>query len=289
MPIQPSELVLNADGSIYHLNLLPEDIADTILLVGDQNRVARISQHFDSLEVTKSRREFITHTGTLRGKRITALSTGIGTDNIDIVLNELDALVNIDLKTREIKSELSHLNLIRVGTSGSIQKDIAVNALVGSHYAIGFDNVIHYYDHADIRETDLEDSFQAAIPWPESFSDPYIVKGHPDLVALFEDARLVPGFTGTNVGFYGPQGRKLRLSTRIPDLNDRLQRFNHGDLRITNLEMETAAIFALASLLGHKAYSLNCILANRVTSEFAESPAAAVDNLIDFTLEKLCP
>ena len=289
MPIQASELVLNADGSIYHLNLLPEDIADTVLLVGDQNRVARISQYFDTLEVTKSRREFITHTGTLRGKRLTALSTGIGTDNIDIVLNELDALANIDFKTREIKSDIKQLNLIRVGTSGSIQEDIPVNAIVGSEYAIGFDNVVHYYRQTNIRETEIESAFRAAVPWPEAFSDPYIVKAHPDLVSVFEDERLRPGFTGTNVGFYGPQGRQLRLNTQIADLNKQLKDFRFGELRITNLEMETAAIFALSALLGHRAYSLNCILANRFTGEFAENPAEAVDALIAFTLEKLCP
>jgi len=287
MPIPSSELVLNADGSIYHLNLLPEDIADTLLLVGDPDRVARISRHFDRLEVKKSRREFVTHTGIRSGKRITALSTGIGADNIDIVMNELDALVNIDFKTREIRPEFHPLNIIRVGTSGSIQEQIPVDALVGSHFAIGFDNVLHYYQHANIRETAVENAFHDQIDWPESFSDPYVIRAHPDLVDLFKDPRLVPGFTGTNVGFYGPQGRELRMAPRIRDLNTKLSDFEYDQLRITNLEMETSAIYGLAALLGHKAYSLNCILANRVTGAFSESPAAAVDSLIDFTLEKL--
>lgn len=287
MPIKQSELVLNADGSIYHLNLLPEDISDTLLLVGDPNRVPRISQHFDTLEVQKSRREFNTHTGTLKGKRITALSTGIGTDNIDIVINELDALANIDFNTREIRSEFRQLKLIRVGTSGSIQGDIPVNKMVGSRYAIGFDNVIHYYSHSDIRETAIEEAFHASISWPKPFSDPYIIQADSDLVSLFQDERLLPGFTATNVGFYGPQGRHLRMLPNIPDLITQLRDFVYGDLRITNLEMETAAIYALGALLGHKAYALNCILANRNTGEFSGSPAAAVDALIAFTLEKL--
>ena len=289
MPIKPSELVLNADGSIYHLNLLPEEIADTVLLVGDPNRVARISRHFDTLEIQKTRREFVTHTGTLRGKRLTALSTGIGTDNIDIVLNELDALVNIDFQTREINSDLRALNLIRVGTSGSIQEAISVDEMVGSHYAIGFDNVIHYYKNANIRETKIENAFRTAVPWPEAFSDPYVIKADAELVAVFEDDRLRPGFTGTNVGFYGPQGRELRLSSRMQELSASISEFNFKGLRITNFEMESSAIYALAAMLGHKAYSLNCILANRVTGEFSASPAEAVDTLIEFTLDKLCP
>ena len=289
MPIRSSELVLNADGSIYHLNLLPEDIAETVLLVGDPNRVARISRSFDTLEVDKSRREFVAHTGTLRGRRISALSTGIGTDNIDIVMNELDALVNIDFRTREIKSETKQLKLVRIGTSGSIREDIPVNTMVGSRYAIGFDNVLHYYKNSHIRKTEIENAFHASIAWPAAFSDPYIVEADADLIALFEDDRLLPGFTGTNVGFYGPQGRQLRLDASIPDLNTLLRDFTYGELRITNFEMESSAIYALAALLGHKAYSLNCILANRVTGEFSKSPAAAVDSLIAFALEKLCP
>lgn len=287
MPFKNSELVLNADGSIYHLTLFPEDIADTILLVGDPNRVPRISRHFDTLEVQKSRREFVTHTGTIQGKRLTALSTGIGTDNIDIVINELDALAAIDLKTREIKPELRRLDLIRVGTSGSIQEDIAVDTIVGSHYAIGFDNVVHYYQNAGVRETAIENTFMNAVSWPEAFSDPYVVRADDTLIQLFADDRLHKGFTGTNVGFYGPQGRYLRLEPQLKDLIAQLRDFRHGTLRITNLEMETAAIYALAKLLGHRAYSLNCILANRTTGDFANVPAAAVDALIDFTLEKL--
>ena len=287
MPIRSSELVLNADGSIYHLNLLPDDIAPTLLLVGDPNRVARISQHFDSLEVKKSRREFVTHTGVYKGKRLTALSTGIGTDNIDIVMNELDALANIDLKTREPIPYFKQLNLIRIGTSGSIREEIPVNSFVGSHYAIGFDNVVHYYQNAHIRESDVEQAFRAATGWPKAFSDPYVVKADADLVRLFEDERLLAGFTGTNVGFYGPQGRKLRIPTHFEDLNALLHDFTFGDLRITNLEMESSTLFALAAMLGHKAYSLNAILANRSTGQFSEFPGKTVDALIAFALEKL--
>ena len=286
MPIKESELVLNADGSIYHLTLLPGDIADTIFLVGDPNRVVRISKYFDSLEVKKSRREFITHTGTFKGKRLTVLSTGIGTDNIDIVMNELDALANIDFNTRQPKSTLRKLNLIRLGTSGSVQADIPVYSLVGSHFAIGFDNVLHYYRSDPVREKDMESAFKTALNWPDPYSDPYVVKADPELISMFEDERLLPGFTGTNVGFYGPQGRVLRLENRIDDLSGKLRDFEYKGRRITNLEMETSAIFGLARLLEHRAYAINCILANRITGSFAEDPAAAVDQMILFALEK---
>ena len=287
MHIKDSELVLNADGSIYHLTLLPEDIADTILLVGDPGRVDRISKYFDTLEVQKTRREFVTHTGTYKGKKLTVLSTGIGTDNIDIVMNELDALVNIDFKTRQPRSALRRLNLIRLGTSGSLQADIPVYALVGSHYAIGFDNVLHYYKSDAVREKDIERAFKKDLNWPSSYSDPYVVKAHPSLIEMFDDERLLPGFTGTNVGFYGPQGRVLRLDTQIDNLGGLLSDFRFEGLRITNLEMETSAIFGLARLMGHRAYALNCILANRNTGEFAEDPALAVDQMIQFALEKI--
>lgn len=287
MHFKDSELVLNADGSIYHLTLLPEDIADTIFLVGDPGRVARISKYFDTLEVEKTRREFVTHTGSFKGKRITALSTGIGTDNIDIVMNELDALANIDFSTRQTKKALRKLNLIRLGTSGSVHEDIPVYSLVGSHYAIGFDNVLHYYKSEPVREKDIEAAFKEQLNWPASYSDPYVVKGDPALIEMFADERLFAGFTGTNVGFYGPQGRVLRMETRIPDLSRMLSSFDYEGLRITNLEMETSAIFGLARLMGHRAYALNCILANRITGEFAEDPAAAVDQLIEFALEKI--
>lgn len=287
MPIGPSELILNADKSIYHLNLLPEDIAETIILVGDQNRVARVSRHFDSLEITKQRREFITHTGYLNDKRISVVSTGIGTDNIDIVINELDALANIDFDSRTVKENFTKLDFVRVGTSGAIQPDIALDSFVLTEYAIGFDNVLHFYNGEHIQHPDIQLAFVEHMDWSVYKSIPYVVKSNTELAEQLYSDRVVQGFTGTNVGFYGPQGRTLRLSLEDEALNEKLSAFEYKGLRITNLEMESSAIYGLASLLGHRALSMNTILANRSTGQFSENPAEAVDGLIQYTLEKL--
>ncbi len=287
MPLGASELILNADGSIYHLNLLPEDIAQTIFLVGDQNRVARVSARFDRIDIKKERREFITHTGYIGDQRISALSTGIGTDNIDIVINELDALANIDFHTREPKAEHTALNLVRLGTSGSIQEDIEVDMILGSNYAIGFDNVIHYYKSEHVQETDIQNAFANYANWPSEQSRPYVVKGSEKMKSLFADPELIDGFTGTNVGFYGPQGRKLRVDLKEQNLSEKLSNFEYNGMRITNLEMETSAIYALSALLGHHGYSINCILAGRAQGQFSPDPAASVDNLIDFAIRKV--
>ncbi|MDH3697948.1 MAG: nucleoside phosphorylase [Flavobacteriaceae bacterium] len=287
MPLGASELIINADGSIYHLHLLPEDIAETIFLVGDPNRVARVSAHFDRIEIKKERREFITHTGYIGERRISVLSTGIGTDNIDIVINELDALVNIDFSTREVKEEHTPLNLVRLGTSGSIQAHINVDDILGSSHAIGFDNVIHYYESEHVQETEIQEAFIKATNWPSRQSRPYVVKGSEKMKALFADPMLIDGFIGTNVGFYGPQGRKLRVDLREQNLIKKLAEFEYQGLRITNLEMETSAIYGLAALLGHHGYSINCILANRANGQFSPDPAASVDKLIEFALQKI--
>ena len=287
MPIGPSELVLNKDGSIYHLNLLPEEIADTIILVGNQDRVEKVSRYFDEVDFRKQKREFITHTGTLNNKRISAVSTGIGTDNIDIVLNEIDALHNIDLKSREVKEEIKQLNFVRIGTSGAVQPDIPVDSFVLSEYAIGFDNVLHFYNSEKIQYPEIQLAFIDHMDWSVFKSIPYVVSSDLLLAEQLSSDQVIKGFTGTNVGFYGPQGRVLRLSTEDDELNEKLASFEYEGMRITNLEMESSAIYGLSALMGHRALSMNTILANRSTKEFSDKPAEAIDNLIQYTLEKL--
>jgi uridine phosphorylase len=287
MAIKESELIINPDGSIYHLNILPEDVANTIITVGDPDRVASVSKHFDTIEGKKHKREFNTHTGTYKGKRITVISTGIGTDNIDIVFNELDALVNIDFKTREIKKELTSLNIIRIGTSGSIQGHIPINSFLISDLAVGFDSLLHFYDSEKFQELEISKALIKQCNWYSKKSEPYVVKADKSLLDLFSSDKTVNGFTATNVGFYGPQGRILRLQTQDNSLNDKLSQFEYNGLKITNLEMETAGIYGLSALLGHKSVSLNAILANRKTGEFSEDPLGLVEDLIKYTLDKL--
>lgn len=287
MPIGPSELILNADQSIYHLNLLPEDLAETIILVGDQNRVEKVSRYFDQIEVQKQRREFITHTGVLNEKRISVVSTGIGTDNIDIVLNEIDALFNIDFETRMIRPEPVQLDFVRIGTSGAIQPDIPLDSFVMSEYAIGFDNVLHFYKGESIQHPDAQIAFIEHTDWSVYKSIPYVVASDLVLAENLSGDNIIKGFTGSNVGFYGPQGRSLRLALEDEDLNAKITSFEYQGRRITNLEMETSAIYGLASLLGHRALSMNTILANRATAEFSTDPVGTIDRLIRYTLEKL--
>lgn len=283
-----SELILNPDGSIYHLSLLPEDIAHTIITVGDPGRVKMVSAYFDEILVVREKREFFTHTGSYKGKRITVISTGIGTDNIDIVFNELDALVNIDLKNRVIKDELTRLNIIRIGTSGSLRKEIEVDSFLVSEYGIGFDNLLHFYDADHVQEQKMAQSLADHLHWKAPASMPYIVKGDPELLQLFSNKNeAVTGVTVTNSGFYGPQGRQLRLTASVPDLNDRLFTFTYNDLRVTNLEMETAGMYGLAALLGHRCISLNVILANRESRTFSTKGRESVDRLIKYTLDKI--
>lgn len=287
MQLSASELILNADNSIYHLNLLPEDLAETIIVVGDQNRVPLVSKYFDTLELEKGKREFITHTGTLNGTRISVVSTGIGTDNIDIVMNELDALVNIDFETRTIKENKTSLDIVRIGTSGGIQPDIETDSFLLSEYAIGFDNVLHFYESEHIQHPEMQLAFIDHAAWSVFKSIPYVVESDLQLTEKLRSDSVILGFTGTNVGFYGPQGRRLRLLLEDNDLNSKLSSFEYNGMRITNLEMETSAIFGLAKLMGHRAASMNCVLANRSTGQFSKDPVKTIDSLIKYTLEKL--
>lgn len=286
--IKESELILNPDGSIYHLNLRPEQVADTIILVGDPNRVPRVSAYFDTIEFSTQKREFCTHTGTYKGKRLTALSTGIGPDNIDIVINELDALFNIDLHTRKPKEQLTSLNIVRFGTSGSLQADIPVDSFVLSSHGLGMDNMLHAYkDAPNVREIAMEEAFMVHTQWNTDKGRPYIVGCGETLKQRLLTDKVFEGITGTAPGFYGPQGRMLRLPVQDPTLNDKLHSFNYKGYRMTNLEMETSAIYGLSKLLGHQAVSLNAIIANRAAGTFTKDTKKVVENLIVYGLEQL--
>ena len=285
--IATSELILNPDGSVYHLNLHPQDIAHTIIFVGDQDRVEKITKHFDRIEFTKQKREFKTQTGYYKGTRITVISTGIGPDNIDIVMNELDALVNIDLQTRKPKNDLTKLNIVRIGTSGSLQADIPVDSVVMSQYGLGLDNMLRSYLIHTISDTEIEEAFISQTNWDLRKGRPYVVAGSKILEKKFESTTIFKGFTGTAGGFYGPQGRVLRLGIQDPELNHKMDTFNYNGTRMTNLEMETAAIYGLGKLLGHECLSLNAIIANRATGTFSEDPYKTVEQLIEYALNKL--
>ncbi len=285
--ILESELILNSDGSVYHLNLKPENISDTIILVGDQDRVPKVARHFESIQFETQKREFRTITGTYKGLKLTVLSTGIGTDNIDIVLNELDALANINLKKRTINKDLKSLNFIRIGTSGSIQKDIPVDSFLMSKYSLGLDGLLQSYNMESIAETAIEDKFIEHTQYNTKNPRPYFVRASPDLANKFISDTIIEGFTITSPGFYGPQGRVLRLSIEDPELNSKMSSFNFKDTSITNFEMETSGIYGLSKLLGHKAISLNAIIANRSTGEISKDQDKTIDALIIYTLDKL--
>lgn len=287
MSIQASELILNPDGSIYHLNLKPEHIADTVITVGDPNRVEKITRHFDEVEFSIKKREFFTQTGTYKGKRITVISTGIGPDNIDIVLNELDALVNIDFEKREIKNELRSLDIIRIGTTGSIQESNALDSFILSELAIGFDGVMHFYDSEAVQLPEYAEAFEKHLDWFPKKASPYVVACDEDLAAKLDSEKVSRGFTATNIGFYGPQGRVLRMPLQDKNMNDKLASFSHKDKKITNLEMETSTIYAMAKMLGHRAVSMNAVVANRATMEFSADPGKTVADLIEYCLGKL--
>ena len=286
MPIADSELILNPDNSIYHLNILPEDVADNIITVGDPDRVSAVSNLFDTIELKKGKREFVTHTGYFNKKRITVISTGIGTDNIDIVLNELDALVNIDFKTREIKPNKKSLNIIRIGTSGAIQEHIPINSFLISKKAIGLDGLMHFYELNNKEESSFTNALKSHLNWPLAIS-PYTYSCSNTLANLFKDDTVYEGITVTNAGFYAPQGRQLRKKPVLLDFHEKLRNFSFQQQQITNLEMETAGIYGLAKLLGHKAVSMNAILANRHNGTFSKTPQKTVDNLIAYCLESL--
>jgi len=285
--IKPSELILNPDGSVYHINLRPEHIAHDIIFVGDQNRVEKITQFFDKIEYSTQKREFKTQTGFYKGKRMSVMSTGIGPDNIDIVINELDALVNIDLETRQPKDELTSLNIIRIGTSGSLQPDIPVNSFVMSKYGLGLDNMLRSYLLDEVSISEIEQAFISHTNWDARKGRPYVIGCSETLENMISSERMHKGITATAGGFYGPQGRILRLGIQDETLNSKMDNFTFGDTKITNLEMETAAIYGLSALLGHNALSLNAIIANRANGTFSEDPYKAVDELISYTLDKI--
>jgi uridine phosphorylase len=278
--IAESELIVNDRGAVYHLDLRPEELAGTVVTVGDPDRVKEISKYFDSIEVKRQHREFISHTGYIGKKRITVLSSGIGPDNIDIVINELDALVNIDLATREIKKEFKAINIIRIGTSGSLQADIPVDSFVASTHGLGIDNLLNFYRHEqNEQEKELLHSFVTHTQIHTQIGNPYISGGAASLLKYFVHD-FHQGITVTCPGFYGPQGRMLRLGVRNPELINRLTDFRFGRHRITNFEMETSAIYGLGKLLGHQCLAVNAIVANRVKKEFSKNGKAAVESLI---------
>ncbi len=283
--INESELILNADGSIYHLNLLPEDLASTVITVGDPDRVAKVSKYFDRIELKKGKREFITHTGYLGNKRLTVISTGIGTDNIDIVLNELDALANIDFANRTVKSTLSSLHIVRIGTSGGVQQDVEMGTILASAYGVGLDALMNYYQGSyDGEEQALQ--VELAKYFSALNLNPYVAKAGAGLLdrIAFD---LPKGVTLTAPGFYAPQGRTVRSTNTIPNFIDLINSFQYKGQRFTNLEMETAGIYALANMFGHQALSINAILASRVDGRFSSAPEEVVDKAIQLVLERI--
>lgn len=284
--ISETDLLLNRDGSVYHLALLPRHISDTVLTVGDPSRVNVISQHFDSIEFEMNRREFITQVGTYKGKRVTVISTGIGTDNIEIFFTEIDALVNVDLKTREPKSRRRKLRIIRIGTSGALQEDIPVGSYLVSDYAVGFDNLMNFYDlQQDELESSISDDIRKKVGLPFT---PYVVRGSEALRKQI-GAEMIVGNTITAPGFFGPQGRVVRIPIKYPKLLDDLNAYHHrpSDFWLANFEMETAGYYAMARLLGHEVLSANAIIANRVKNKFSKDPNSIVEGLIKVILDRI--
>ena len=285
--IPESELILNSDNSVYHLNLLPQEISDTVINVGDPDRVQMVSSFFDSIEVKKQKREFVTHTGYYKGKRITVLSTGIGTDNIDIVYNELDSLVNIDLPNRVIKKDLKSLNLIRIGTSGSLQADIPVDGFVFSKYGLGLDGLLNYYKLINEKEEiEIINAFRLHYPNEGILSLPYLSKCSDKLENALSKG-LYKGITASCCGFYAPQGRVLRYELARPNFIEKLNTFRFNESRITNFEMETGAMYGLARILGHHCCSINAIVANRITNEHTHKGEETMSKLIQLVLDRI--
>ena len=282
--IAESELIINKRGAIYHLDARPEEIGNIIVTVGDPDRVKEVSRHFDKVEFQLKHREFITHTGYIGKKRITVVSTGIGPDNIDIALNEIDALVNIDFETRTIKSNLTSLKILRFGTSGSLQAEIAVDSFVAGTHGLGLDNMMNFYKtETAIEESEIVEAFKAHTGLQSTNVAPYIYKGSDALLNLFNEG-YHRGITVTCPGFYGPQGRILRMGLAYPELVNSLSSFKFGEHRISNFEMESSAIYGLGKSLGHQCISLNAIVANRIVKEFSNDGALAVENLIKKSL-----
>ena len=287
MSIKQSELILNPDGSIYHLHLRPEDLATTIITVGDPDRVDQVSKYFDHIELKQQKREFKTHTGLYKDQRITVISTGIGSDNIDIVLNELDALVNIDFETRTLKNKLTALNIVRIGTSGALQADIPVDSILMSTYGLDINGMLPSYKIETIRNKAFEKAFCMHTEWNNDRAQPVLVENSKALEHQLYENHILTGITATCGGFYGPQGRMLRLEPKDSIFRNKLESFRYEDLKITNFEMETSAIYGLSKLLGHQACSMNAILANRANGSFSKKPDETIDNLIQYTLNKL--
>ncbi len=285
--LKESQLIINPDGTIYHLNLKPEDIARTIIVVGDPQRVQKISRYFDKIEFKNQNREIITHTGYLNKKRLTVISSGMGPDNIDIVLNELDALVNIDLKKRIKKSVHTSLNIIRLGTSGAIQPDIPIDSFGLSTYGLGLDGLLNFYRiKKDILENDMMNAFIKHAHWSDELPKPYVVKCSENLAEKIGKG-MIKGITVTAPGFYGPQGRVLRLELQYPDLNKKIESFSFNNERIINFEMETSALYGLGKLLGHNIITVCAIIANRVNEKYSKNYKKPVKKLIELLLERL--
>jgi len=286
--IEPSELIINPDGSIFHLHMKPEQLAANIILVGDPGRVKMIAGLFNKIESETENREFVSATGWYGAKRITVLSTGIGTDNIDIVVNELDALVNIDLETRQVKREHKSLSIIRIGTSGGLQSDIPVNAFLASAKAIGFDGLLNFYENRNsVADLSFEESFKKYVQWNALLPSPYVVEADHELFNKIIDAEFTPGVTISAPGFYGPQGRELRLKIVDPLINDKIEAFRYLDQRITNYEMECSAIYGLSKLLGHKALTVCIIIANRVSKKANENYKPVMIKLVQKVLDRI--
>lgn len=285
-PIAESELILRSDGSLYHLNILPEHVSDKIITVGDPERVAAVSSMFDSIEVQRQDREFITHTGTYKGKRITVVSSGIGVDNMDIMINELDAAVNIDLSTRKAKKERRVLEIIRIGTSGSMHPEIPVGAFVASAFAFALDGIpLSYGAEMSVQENALNKALCEKFHWLNEHTGMYTVRASEDLLNRIA-GDMFQGITATANGFYGPQGRSLRLQSVMEKRIDMYAGFQHSNYQITNFEMECSGLYALASMLGHKALTVCAIMANRATKEFHKQPSASIESLIRTVLER---
>lgn len=284
--LAPSELVLNPDGSVYHLALRPDQLGDLVLVVGDQGRVERISRHFSKVEHRVQNREFVAHTGVYHGTHVTALSTGIGTDNIDIVLNELDALANIDLERRTPRTEHRSLRIIRLGTCGALQEDIPVDSRIVSAFGVGLDNVLHYYAYENTgTEQRLLNDLLGHTEWPDNLPVPYVAAGDPRLVELLGHDNHV-GVTLTAGGFYGPQGRQLRLVPSVDGLNERFSSFEHEGLRCTNFEMETSALYGLGGMMGHRVCTVCTVVANRLRKEYSKDHHTSIDRMIAEALER---
>ncbi len=287
MRIAESEFIINQDGSVFHLHLKPEELADTVILVGDPGRVDLVSEYLDDIEFRHASREFVSTTGKYKGKRITVLSTGIGTDNIDIVMNELDALANIDFETRKIKEKKRSLNILRIGTSGAIQPDIPLGSFVFSHISVGCDGLMNWYaDRDKIALLDIEEAFKKHTGWNKHLPDPYFVRAGEDMINRFKDC-TIKGVTIAASGFYGPQGRVLRMPLAMPDMLETFESFRFGEEKITNFEMEGSAIAGIAAHLGHNAGTVCCIIANRHLKSSNPDYKPQVRKLIELALEKL--